>query len=91
MEVVSVADWGFHRGSRCLSVIAVIYILGKVGSRSKLDLSRNGVRDSMLRSPSDRNAVRLPTGTAFGIDRIHQSVRARVSVCRPGFPLRAGR
>jgi hypothetical protein len=26
---------------------------------------------SESRSPSDRNAVRLPTGIAFGIDRIH--------------------
>jgi hypothetical protein len=26
---------------------------------------------SESRSPSDRNAVRLPTGTAFGFDRIH--------------------
>jgi len=25
------------------------------------------------RSPSHRNAVRLPTGTAFGFDRIHQA------------------
>jgi len=24
------------------------------------------------RSPSHRNAVRLPSGTAFGLDRIHQ-------------------
>ena len=29
---------------------------------------------SESRSPSDRNAVRLPTGTAFGFDRIHQEV-----------------
>jgi hypothetical protein len=28
---------------------------------------------SESRSPSDRNAVRLPTGIAFGIDRIHQT------------------
>jgi hypothetical protein len=30
---------------------------------------------SESRSPSDRNAVRLPTGTAFGFDRIHQSMK----------------
>ena len=28
---------------------------------------------SESRSPSDRNAVRLPTGIAFGIDRIHHT------------------
>jgi len=31
------------------------------------------------RSPSHRNAVRLPTGTAFGFDRIHHSESA--SLC----------
>jgi hypothetical protein len=31
---------------------------------------------SESRSPSDRNAVRLPTGIAFGIDRIHHNPTA---------------